>query len=85
MLPARAVENQVYAIGCNRVGSEEDVTLGGNSCIIAPSGSTLAEAGDSEETLVTADLDPGRLREARQGVLLRETMRPDVYRKLAET
>lgn len=79
MLPARAVENQAFVIACNRVGSEEDVVLGGASCVIAPDGTTLAEAGDSEEAMITAELDSRCLAEIREGVLLRESLRPEVY------
>jgi predicted amidohydrolase len=82
MLPARAVENQAFVIACNRVGSEEDVVLGGASFVIAPDGTTLAGAGKSEEIMITAELDLDLLEATRKEVLLRETMRPDLYAKL---
>jgi predicted amidohydrolase len=56
LLRARAVENQVFVIGCNQVGSQEGVVLGGHSLVIDPWGGILAEAGD-EEQLLTVDID----------------------------
>jgi len=85
MLPSRAVENQVYVVASNRVGSEEDITLGGSSCIIDPNGNVLAQAGETEEELLVVELDAAALAEAREGVLLRDTLRADVYQKLIDT
>jgi predicted amidohydrolase len=53
---ARAVENQVYLIGCNQVGLQEGVELGGHSVVVDPWGRLVAEGGDDEEVLVV-DLD----------------------------
>lgn len=58
LLAARAIENQAYVIGVNRVGVDG---LGrghaGDSRIIDPSGRVLAEASHVESVLV-ADVDP---------------------------
>ena len=53
---ARAIENQVYLLGCNQVGTQEGVSLAGHSVVIDPWGQVLAEAGAAEEVL-TAELD----------------------------
>ena len=53
---ARAIENQVFLIGCNQVGMQESIELAGHSVVIDPWGQMLAEAGDDEEVL-TLDLD----------------------------
>jgi predicted amidohydrolase len=55
---ARAVENQAVVIGCNSVGRHAGMEMGGCSVIVAASGEVLAEAGPSEEEVITADLDP---------------------------
>ena len=47
LLRARAVENQLFVIGCNGCGAEKKITWGGASAIISPMGSALAEAGQS--------------------------------------
>jgi omega-amidase len=48
LLRARAVENQLFVVGCNGSGMEGNTTYGGASAIISPTGSVLAEAGDGE-------------------------------------
>ncbi|MBU0729843.1 MAG: D-glycero-beta-D-manno-heptose 1-phosphate adenylyltransferase [Proteobacteria bacterium] len=61
---ARAIENQVYVIACNRCGKTGSTTFAGNSMIIAPDGSILVEAG-KEETALGAQLSQGFVEEVR--------------------
>lgn len=56
LLRARAIENQCYVIGVNRVGRDPDAEYAGDSAIIDFKGRTLVDAGCSEGTL-TATLD----------------------------
>jgi omega-amidase len=52
LLIARAIENQAYVIGVNRVGTDGYGTRhAGDSMVIDPKGIILAEAGDKEEIL----------------------------------
>ncbi len=64
LLRARAIENQVFVVGANRVGEGGRVRYSGDSRIVGPFGESLAEAGDGEATL-TADLDPALVTETR--------------------
>lgn len=58
LLKARAVENQCYVIGVNRVGKGGDHFFAGGSAVIDPMGNVLAHGGDIEELLLTEiDLD----------------------------
>jgi predicted amidohydrolase len=52
LLRARAIENQAYVVGANRVGAAKDVAHRGDSAIIDPLGRTLAEASVGEAVLV---------------------------------
>lgn len=45
LLQARAIENQVYVVACNRCGESDETQFAGHSMIIAPDGGILAEAG----------------------------------------
>jgi predicted amidohydrolase len=45
---ARAVENQVFLLGCNSAGTQGDVVLGGHSVVVDPWGRALAEASADE-------------------------------------
>ncbi|MGY2001562.1 nitrilase-related carbon-nitrogen hydrolase [Blastococcus sp. SYSU DS1024] len=57
LLQARAIENQAYVVGCNRVGTAGDGTEhAGDSRIVSPMGELLATAAGTE-TLVLADVD----------------------------
>jgi len=57
LLQARAIENQAYVVGCNRVGSGGGLEYAGDSRIIDPLGELLA-TGDSSETILFADIEP---------------------------
>jgi omega-amidase len=46
LLKARAIENQAYVIGVNRVGQDPNHHYSGKSMIIDPRGQVIAEAGD---------------------------------------
>jgi predicted amidohydrolase len=57
LLQARAIENQAYVVGCNRVGTAGDGTEHvGDSRIVSPMGELLATAA-AVETVVLADVD----------------------------
>jgi predicted amidohydrolase len=65
LLQARAIENQAYVVGCNRVGAAGDGTEhAGDSRIIAPDGELLATAAGTE-TLVLADVDAAEVADTR--------------------
>ena len=64
LLRARAIENQAYVIGCNRVGVGPAGEYMGESMIIDPWGATLAMGGASAE-VVFADIEPGIVSETR--------------------
>ena len=79
LLRARAIENQAYVVGVNRVGNggaEGQFTYAGDSRIVDPWGEVLAEGG-SEPTLLLADLDAERVRDARERFpVLKDRRRP---------
>ena len=64
LLRARAIENQAYVVGVNRVGEGGRLHYSGDSLIVDPFGEIVAEAADTE-TIITADVDPGRVRAVR--------------------
>jgi len=61
LLQARAIENQAYVVGGNRVGTAGDGTEHtGDSRIVSPMGELLATAS-GVETIVVADVDPAEV------------------------
>jgi predicted amidohydrolase len=64
LLQARAIENQAYVIGCNRVGTGNGLPYSGDSRIIDPLGEVLAGAALTESILL-ADISAERVAEVR--------------------
>ncbi|MBD0315792.1 MAG: acyltransferase [Nitrospiraceae bacterium] len=66
-MPVRCLENRVFAVTCNRIGSEdrggkETLTYIGNSEIVTPKGVILHRAPRDREELTILDIDPGEAR-----------------------
>ena len=66
LLRARAVENQCYVVGANRVGDDPICRYPGHSVIIHPYGNVMAELRDGETGCITADIDMEWLRGFRE-------------------
>ena len=66
LLKARAIENQVYVVGVNRVGKDgNQINHTGNSMIIDPLGNVMADIANEEKT-TTITLSKTQLLEYRQ-------------------
>lgn len=84
LVRARAIENQMFMVGTNQVGTEDlgkagILTYCGDSVIIDPWGDTVAEAGEKVERLVTATIDTDRVGEIRNKMMVLQDRRPDLY------
>ncbi|MCP5098775.1 MAG: carbon-nitrogen family hydrolase [Chloroflexi bacterium] len=78
LLQARAIENQMYVVACNRVGSSKGTDFFGHSCIIDPWGKVLVEGGEDEGVL-TAVIDLNLVNEVRQKIPVFADRRPELY------
>jgi len=78
LLRARAIENQFYVIGCNRVGQDAKNTFCGRSAVIDPWGETVVEAGDVE-ALLTATIELETVAEIRERIPIFKDRRPELY------
>ena len=67
LLQARAIENQAYVVGVNRIGDDPFYHYNGRSLIINPQGEVLVDAGASED-VIQADLDLDQLAKYRAGL-----------------
>lgn len=65
LLRARAIENQAYVVGVNRVGTGDGLDYAGDSVVVDPGGAVLAAAEPFAEQVVTAEVDPARVAEVR--------------------
>src|SRR4051812_37065928 len=67
LLQARAIENQAYVVGVNRIGNDPYYEYSGDSVIVDPDGEIIANAG-AKEGCVTAELDLAKLNKYRSGL-----------------
>lgn len=87
-MPVRCLENRVFAITSNRIGTEarggkEPLTFIGHSEVVSPRGAILHRAPRDREELAMVDIDPADARNKTltpYNDLLRDR-RPDLYRK----
>jgi omega-amidase len=78
LAPARAIENQIFVAGCNRVGTSKGETFGGSSQIIDPLGDILT-SGNDQSGLLIAKINLDLVDEARRQVPVFRDRRADVY------
>jgi predicted amidohydrolase len=66
LLIARAIENQGYVVGANRVGMDgKGIHYSGDSVLIDPKGQVIAACEPSQEQILTGTLDGGTLADFR--------------------
>jgi predicted amidohydrolase len=80
LLRARAIENQMYIVACNRVGTTNGTTFFGHSCIIDPWGEMVVEAGDTP-ALLTVAVDLEKVSEIRAQIPVFADRNPAVYER----
>lgn len=67
LLQARAIENQAYVAGVNRVGVDgKDLHYGGDSMVLDMKGEPLFDGGDGRESISTVALDYAALTRYRE-------------------
>lgn len=76
---ARAIENQMFVVSANSVGTYDGVTYGGTSMVINPWGEVLAEAA-MDESVISAGIDIEMTKEARDKVPVFTSRVPHLYK-----
>ena len=66
LLKARAIENQLFVVGCNRWGKAGPYNFPGHSMIVEPTGNILAVA--QGEGIALAELEPGIMKSYRDEI-----------------
>jgi predicted amidohydrolase len=79
LLRARAIENQMFMVGVNRVGNDGTYSFFGHSAIIDPWGNAVVEGGESE-ILLTATIETDMVAEVRQKIPVFKDRRPELYK-----
>lgn len=78
LLRARAIENQLFVVACNRVGSSKDSHFFGHSALIDPWGETIIQ-GDEKEEILTATIDTDLVDMVRRKIPVFADRRPSLY------
>ncbi|WP_042162333.1 carbon-nitrogen family hydrolase [Paenibacillus gorillae] len=78
LLTARAIENQMYVIACNRTGTSGETSFFGHSMVLDPWGETIVEGGE-EEAILYADIDLSLVDSVRAKIPVFEDRRPKLY------
>ena len=76
LLRARAIENQAFVVGINRCGVDPYLTYGGESVLVDPRGTVLAEADDQESVLL-GSIDPALIADCRHELPCLQDRHPD--------
>ncbi|MBI4192727.1 MAG: carbon-nitrogen hydrolase family protein [Betaproteobacteria bacterium] len=85
-VPVRAIENSVFHVMANVVGTQWDnMTFFGGAMIVSPTGVFLARGKVDEEDLIVATLDEKELFETRKGHPFLRDRRPSAYQDLVST
>jgi len=67
LLPARAIENQVYVIGVNRIGNDgNNIAFSGGSAVIDPKGQVISKTQLNQENIETVLLSYEELEDFRK-------------------
>ena len=82
-LPARCWENGVFGVYSNPIGVEGGTIKPGGAMILDPFGEVMEECRELGDDVVTATLDPEKLRLASGASYIR-ARRPELYAKMTE-
>ena len=75
----RALDNLVYIAAVNQTGACGDEFFAGHSMLCAPTGEVIAQADESEETIVYGQVDPARIALERELNTVLADRRGDLY------
>lgn len=78
LLKARAIENQCYVIGINRIGFGDGLEYNGKSIFVSPNGEILNEI-NSKEILIIQDLKIETIKEVKERFDIKKDRREDLY------
>lgn len=84
LLRARAIENQAFVLGVNRVGVAGKDHHAGDSVLVDPMGMVSAEVNAYEEGEVMGTVDPREVTRARRHLGFLKDRRPGLYRRLED-
>jgi predicted amidohydrolase len=84
LLRARAIENQAYVMGVNRVGSGDGLVYTGDSALLDPMGDEVVAAVPSTEEVVIEEVDPSEAIRIRERFGFLYDRKPGLYPSLEQ-
>ncbi|HHH80280.1 MAG TPA: carbon-nitrogen hydrolase family protein [Thermoplasmatales archaeon] len=84
LFPARAIENTVFVVYSNLVGTQEDLVFWGGSQLYTPLGELVAKTTLFKEEIKVVDVDFNELEQARAVRPVLRDLRPEIYHDLYE-
>lgn len=79
LLSARAIENQVFVVACNRVGTDAGITFCGTTMIIDPYGTVVASGSAIHEGPILGDINLNMIQTVRSQIKVHQDRRPALY------
>lgn len=76
---ARAIENQMFVMTCNRVGTYDGEEFAGTSMAIDPWGTPIKTGSVTEEETLIATIDPAAVHDIRKNVPIQTSRVPSLY------
>ena len=82
LLPARAIENTIFMIYANIVGTQEDLVFWGGSQVYDPLGNLIIKSPYFKESVVSCDIDFKDINLARANRPVIRDIRPEIFNDL---
>lgn len=79
LIRARAIENQMFVVGCNRCGDGGGDIYGGHSIVVAPDGTILGECNERDDMIMTVEITPSLIQQTRKKLPFTGGRRPELY------
>lgn len=79
LLKARAIENQCYVAGINRIGMGNNIIYSGNSIVVNPLGEIIAYGEDGVDDIVVAEITKETVLDIRNKFKFKDDRRVDLY------
>jgi len=76
---ARAIENQCFFVGVDRVGKDGKLKMNGASQVVSPTGEILAQAGTEHEELIVTEINRDLTTAFRSQIPTLSSRREDIY------
>lgn len=76
---ARAIENQMFIVSCNRVGHHAGVDFAGTSMIVDPWGNRVATGSENKEETIISEISLDTVPKVRKDVPIFSSRVPELY------